>query len=108
MITKAQTDYLADFLALHAPERQSDAMVYEVWQDGEVTLTKGGDLWRKRSLHCIRLGVHHALAFPASRMPVRLGENGSIIVKDNNDAMEAAALVAAHAKEVRDATALPV
>lgn len=25
--------------------------VYEVWEDGELTSTKGGDLFRKRSLH---------------------------------------------------------
>lgn len=80
---------IAEFLALHRPERQADHMVYEVWQDGEITLTKGADLWRQRSLHCIRLGVRPEFAMPFSRMPIQYGDNGSIIVASDADANRA-------------------
>jgi hypothetical protein len=33
--------------------RSSKSMVYELWEDGEVTLTKCGDLLRRRTLHMI-------------------------------------------------------
>lgn len=37
----------------HDPALVDDPMVYELWQDGEITLTKGGSLFRQRSLHMI-------------------------------------------------------
>ncbi len=92
-------DHIAEFLALHQPQHQADAMVYEVWQDGEVTLTKGGDLWRQRSLHCIRMGVKKELAMPVDRMPTSYGDNGSIIVRSNEEANTAHALVVLYATE---------
>jgi hypothetical protein len=36
---------------LHSPEAVNQPMVYEVWEDGEVTLTKGGELYGQRTLH---------------------------------------------------------
>jgi hypothetical protein len=74
-------------------------MVYEVWQDGEVTLTKGGDLWRKRSLHMLVAGVNPSYAFPPELMPVRIGDNGSIIVEGYDKALEAHLLVVDEARE---------
>lgn len=32
-------------------------MVYQVWEDGEITLQKSGELLGQRSLHCITPGV---------------------------------------------------
>lgn len=32
-------------------------MVYQVWEDGEITLQKSGDLLWHRSLHCIAPGI---------------------------------------------------
>lgn len=92
-------DHVAEFLALHKPQHQNDHMVYEVWQDGEVTLTKGSDLWRQRSIHCIRMGVKKELAMPVDRMPMTWGENGSIIVASNAEADAAHALVVLYATE---------
>lgn len=92
-------NYLEQFLNLHKPEHQRDPMVYEVWQDGEVTLTKGADLWRQRGMHMLVQGVLQPLAFPADAMPTRLGENGSIIVADYDKALEAHLLVVAYARE---------
>ena len=41
------------FIKLHQPECQAQPMVWEVWEDGEITLTKGGELYGCRNLHCI-------------------------------------------------------
>jgi len=74
-------------------------MVYEVWQDGEITLTKGGDLWRKRSLHMLVAGVNPAYALPADQMPIKIGVNGSIIVESYDKALEAHRIVVSEARE---------
>lgn len=47
--------------------RKQSGMVYEVWQDGEVTLTKSGELYGKRSLHQIAppiSGPYSTVVFP--------------------------------------------
>jgi hypothetical protein len=92
-------DHIIEFLALHKPQHQADLMVYEVWQDGEITLTKGADLWRQRGLHMIRFPVKKELAMPADRMPIRYGDNGSIIVATHEEAETAHALVVLYATE---------
>lgn len=54
MIKDTISDVIVSSLRrLHEPEAINNAMVYEVWNDGEITLTKGGDLYRQRSLHSI-------------------------------------------------------
>jgi len=100
-LREAKPDLIEQFLSLHSPVRQNDDMVYEVWQDGEVTLTKGNTLWRQRSLHCIRIGVPPNLAMPVDRMPIQMNGHGSIIVRDNAVAILAANLVAEYATERR-------
>jgi hypothetical protein len=47
---------LEKVLSLHNPLAQADSMVYEVWEDGEITLTKGADLYGHRGLHTITYG----------------------------------------------------
>lgn len=37
---------------------EQDGMVYQVWQDGEITLTKSGSLLGQRNLHCVECGVN--------------------------------------------------
>ena len=104
----AETDQLkrmVAFLALHEPARQEDHMVYEVWQDGEITLTKGADLWRQRSLHCIHMGVNPEWAMPVDSMPVKMNGHGSITVRDHATAKRAHDIVAAYATAKRAATA---
>jgi hypothetical protein len=44
--------------SLHKPELiDQPGMVYEIWEDGEITLTKSGDLYGQRNLHCIVPGM---------------------------------------------------
>lgn len=45
------------FIALHNPEAWREPMVYSVWEDGEITLEKGGDLFGHRSMHWLTYGV---------------------------------------------------
>jgi hypothetical protein len=40
-------------------------MVYQVWEDGEVTLTKSGELLGRRSLHMIRTGIDSLRVSPS-------------------------------------------
>lgn len=81
-------DNLKRFLALHKPEARDNPMVFEVWQDGEVTLTKGDDLFRSRNLHCVAPGIGRNLVDPLA-LPNRLGVNGSIMVNTYAEAKEA-------------------
>jgi hypothetical protein len=51
---------IAEMKKAHNPsmvEESQGGHVQELWQDGEVTLTKGGDLFRARSLHMIEFPV---------------------------------------------------
>lgn len=45
-------------LALSQPELRSieGGHVYEIWEDGEVTLTKCGSLYGHRNLHMMKMG----------------------------------------------------
>lgn len=54
---------------LNCPEARGDSMVAQVWEDGEVTLTKGGDLLGQRSLHMIE--GPHTDKLPAVLFPNR-------------------------------------
>lgn len=49
---------LKDLIAKHSkPELAKQVgMVYQVWEDGEITLQKSGDLLWQRSLHCNKPG----------------------------------------------------
>lgn len=42
--------------ALNCPEAKNDGMVYQVFEDGEITIQKGGSLLWQRALHCVALG----------------------------------------------------
>lgn len=47
-------------LGIHSKDElaKQDGMVYQVWQDGEITLQKSGDLLWQRNLHCIEMGIN--------------------------------------------------
>jgi hypothetical protein len=53
-------ELLAELNTLHKPElRKREGMVYEIWQDGEITLTKSGSIYGQRNLHMIVPGLGH-------------------------------------------------
>ena len=66
-------------LNYHNEKAKDDHMVYEVWEDGEITLTKGGDLYGMRSLHLIK-GGDVSKAWPADCFPVKF-KNGHACVQ---------------------------
>jgi hypothetical protein len=86
----------AAFFALHYPEAPSTGeMVYSVWEDGEITLEKGGDLFGRRTLHCISMG-NPAKAWQAVEFPVLNpgnGGHGRIYVRDHETAVTAANMI---------------
>lgn len=59
-------------------------MVYQVWEDGEITLQKSGDLLWMRTLHCMNSGFKHCL--PLDIMPVVDGTHGYIWCENKQDA----------------------
>ena len=74
-------------------EYKKPGMVYQVWQDGEITLQKCGDLFGQRNLHCIDPAVRNA---PAGLVfPHKSGDNSYAFVANREDAEEIRALVAA-------------
>jgi hypothetical protein len=79
-------------LSHHKPELVAYVMVYEVWEDGEITLTKGGELYRQRTLHCIEPGNPNK-AWPIELFPVNNGSHGYVITDLNGaEAVRAAIL----------------
>jgi hypothetical protein len=56
----------------HSPDAWKDRMVYSVWEDGEITQEKGGELFGQRKLHTIASGE------PAKAWPVELFPTGNV------------------------------
>lgn len=61
------------------PESGDGGHVCQVWEDGEVTLSKGGSLWLQRSMHMIEPG--RAKALPIDEFPRQMWGHGCVIVK---------------------------
>lgn len=66
--------------SLSKPELKNlPGMVYEIWEDGEITLTKSGELYGQRTLHCIVPGIKGVnVPLPESRH----GGHSSMCVQD--------------------------
>jgi len=47
----------AEIIRVHDPEQAKHGMVYQVWEDGEITLQKAGPLLWRRTLHSIYPGT---------------------------------------------------
>ena len=86
---------IAQLVAMHRPEALGEHMVYEVWEDGEITLTKGADLYGQRNLHCISMGREDK-ALPWAEFPEELRRfktHARVAVMTHEDALAAQALV---------------
>jgi hypothetical protein len=77
---------------LHSPEAVRQLMVYEVWEDGEVTLTKGGELYGRRGLHVDSYG-DGGLALPFDSLPIKNSQHSRIWAASREDAYRARALI---------------
>lgn len=59
----------------HNPELATKpGMVWQVWEDGELTLQKSGELLWQRNLHCIAPGIVSCI--PKEIMPVQESKHG--------------------------------
>ena len=65
----------------HQPDGWKSLMVYSIWEDGEVTLEKGGDLFGHRNLH--KIEEPSVEPWPPTLFPVRNagGTHGRIYLK---------------------------
>ena len=78
---------IRDLIAeLHCPEARNNSMVYSVWEDGEVTLEKGGELFGLRNLHMIEPGGKTPC--PVDWFPIRNhdGSHGRVFAADKESA----------------------
>lgn len=73
--------------SLHQPEGWKSAMVYSVWEDGEITLEKGGELFGLRNLHQMEPPLLDNAAVPISFMPVQDGKHARAYVIDREAAL---------------------
>lgn len=89
------SEVLAAVVALNRPEAKNAAMVYQVFEDGEITLQKGGDLLWQRTLHCVATGKPHGVILHVASMPNQMcsAPHGYIFCKDRDDAEKARALI---------------
>ena len=69
----------------HRPElAEQPGMVYQVWEDGELTLQKSGELLWQRTLHQISGPV--ITGWQAVSMPCQYGPHGFVTVASKEDA----------------------
>jgi len=71
LITSCNNDELA----------KQSGMVYQVWEDGEITLQKSGDLLWRRTLHSIHYGMSDK-AIPIEDFPHKSGSHGFAYVNE--------------------------
>lgn len=75
---------LEKVLSLHDMAGIQQQMVYEVWEDGEVTLTKGGDLYGRRNLHTIEYA--YGMAWDKTLLPPANNNHSRIVCLDRESA----------------------
>ena len=90
LLTESEIIYAVN--ALHDPDAINDLMVYEVWEDGEITITKGGDLYGRRTLHVDRLG-DSSLSLPRYSLAMKNSKHSRIACKDRETALKAHHLI---------------
>ena len=65
----------------HRPELiETSGMVYEIWQDGEITLTKARSLYRQRGLHQIRPNPRLFVRASMALVPEGSSMNSRVVV----------------------------
>ena len=84
----------AAVLALHVPEQKKvDGMLYSVWEDGEITLEKDGNLFGQRRVHRILSGDKGADLKVTLPVVNRDGSHSRIFVRTMEEALQASALL---------------
>jgi hypothetical protein len=103
-MTKMTKNEIIQALAkLHTPEAREQHMVYQVWEDGEVTLQKGGELFGLRHLHMVDLPCafnNDWIPVPAMPELNRDSSHGFLFAKDAEAVVEARGLIRAYREAV--------
>jgi hypothetical protein len=76
----------AAFIAAHHdPDAKQRRMVWSIWEDGEITLEKGAELFGQRSLHMIQPPAF--APWPVGLFPVKnyAGDHGRFFPKLSGD-----------------------
>ena len=87
------SDLETKLLALHDPNlEKQDGGVVQIWQDGEITYQKSGDLLWQRSLHCFAMPPGDETIFP--NLPMKLsGTNNSYVNYPGQNYMDVAGMI---------------
>jgi len=87
-----RSEVLTLALSLHRPdEREKEGMVYQVWEDGEITLQKGGRLFGLRTVHCIKFGGDRQLNI--ADLPGQGYNHGYVFVDSHENAEKLSAAI---------------
>lgn len=81
----SESEMITAITKYHDPDAWKKPMVYSVWEDGEVTLEKGGDLFGLRSLHKIKYG-DVSKAWPKELFPAQNTNHGRIFARSGDEA----------------------
>ena len=76
----------------HNPDAWKNTMVWSVWEDGEITLEKGGELFGQRTLHCMVPGLDKTI--PRDWMPVVETQHGRAYCNNESDCKAVRNLIA--------------
>lgn len=80
--------------SLHNPAApQQHNMVRSVWEDGEVTLEKGKELFGQRNLHTMEFGLPGAI--PKDWLPVQNATHARMYVNSEEDGLKIRAAIKA-------------
>lgn len=89
-------DTVKALMAFHT-NNTNTPMVYELWNDGEITLTKGDDLYGQRLLHQIKPPLPRGLPLDCG-LPLRFN-NSRIIVETHDQATYCRELIRRYAEQ---------
>ena len=84
---------------MNCDDAKLDHMVYQVWEDGEITLQKGGELLWQRNLHCIAMGTEglslgkDALVHKSYGADWKTVEHSYIFARNRDEAFRASRLI---------------
>lgn len=76
----------------HNPEARKEAIVLSVWEDGEITMEKGAELFGHRNCHMLSPG-DAAKAWDKELFPMQNAKHGRITVSDQDAARAFAAIL---------------
>lgn len=88
-----QADTIATVNAMDCPAAaQAEGPVYQVWEDGEITLQKAGSLLWRRNLRCIEMG-NESKALPCDALANKYNNHSFVFLDSHEAAAQARKLI---------------